>query len=632
MKSNSLSNDEVFVKSEFIKYIVSNKKESIKKKDLFLIEKAIDFCFTYHRGQYRHSGEPYYIHPIEVAKIICELGLGTKSICASLLHDAIEDTDLTYEQIESNFCTEIANLVQGVTKLKDLDYVPKRKSDAQNFKKFILSVSKDIRILIIKFADRLHNMRTIKYLPKRKQYLKSKDTLDVYVPLASRIGIDKIKNELQNLSLEVIDKDLYEKILQRKTEIKINKDDFVRNTVQKISTLLSNNGVDAQVHGREKSCYSIWMKMMYKDIDFDNISDIFGFRVICADKLDCYKALGVMHLNYKSAPSDKVNFSGFDDYISNPKQNGYRSLHTIVYDDDMKIEIQIRTAEMNTEAEYGMISHWRYKQNKSPTNIHSSADKYSWVEEIISILNVSGGNLEFLDSYVSASGTSSHRSIECIDSKTKNKIYLPHGSNIIDFAYALYPKKAKKLLYAKVNDTITSLSHELKDGSVIEIITTKEDTIDHNWHNIAKTFKAKSFIKRHFLSKDKKFYKYEANNLEKDREYDSDNKNQKLISNKEANNYDYDYLAEEEIKNQPAKHECSIELKMSIDNFFPIGVLRIFEENKISIDKINILEKDKNFIRILMNLESYFPEAFNEIEVKLMSVSCILDSKTVSVT
>ena len=187
-------------------------------------------------------------------------------------------------------------------------------------------------------------------------------------------------------------------------------------------------------------------------------------------------------------------------------------------------------------------------------------------------------------------------------------------------------------MYAKVNDIVTSLSHELKDGSVIEIITTKKDTIDHNWHNIAKTFKAKSFIKRHFLSKDKKFYKYEANNSEKDREYDSNNKNKKLISNKEANNYDYDYLKEEEIKNQPAKHECSIELKMNIDNFFPIVVLRIFEENKISIDKINILEKDKNFIRILMSLESYFPEAFNEIEAKLMSVSCILDSKTVSVT
>ncbi len=455
------------------------------KLDEVMVRKAIEFAVKYHGSQKRASGDPYYYHPLQVAEIIAEMRLDSDSIVTAILHDTIEDTDLTFQEIEQHFSPEVAKLVDGVTKLTKIEFKPDNVRQAENFRKLLLAMSNDIRVLLIKLADRLHNMRTIDFISKpEKRERIALETMEIYAPLAERIGIQKIKIELQDICFRVLNPEIRESILNRFKSIESGKENFVKRIVAEIKKTARTDGTKAEVYGRRKTPYSTWMKMKQKDVGLDQLSDIVAFRVVVETVEDCYRVLGIVHGAYKMVPDS------FQDFISTPKGNGYKSLHTVVLGPLMqKIEIQIRTQEMHEIAELGVAAHWRYKQGHEDT---ADGKKYSWIRELLSILEQDSAPEEFLQNTKLAMY---YDQVFCF-TPSGNLIALPKGATTVDFAYMVHSDIGNSCVGAKVNERIVPLRTQLVNGDQVEIITSKNQSASPSWEKFVVTGKARSEIRK----------------------------------------------------------------------------------------------------------------------------------------
>jgi len=452
--------------------------------DLAVINKALDVAFKYHGPQTRASGEPYIIHPIAVAEMIVEMRLDTASIVTGLLHDTVEDTELTLEEIEKLFDKDIANLVNGVTKLTRIEFQPENVRQAENFRKLLIAMSEDIRVLLVKLADRLHNMRTIDFITSSaKRQRIALETMEIYAPLAERIGMHQYKTELQDISFKILYPRIRESILERLNEIAENGQELIEQIIYEIENHLLVNGIQAKVSGRQKTPYSIWMKMNQKNVSFDQLSDIIAFRVVVKNLSECYQSLGIIHSNYKMVPEN------FQDFISTPKNNGYQSIHTVVIGPlQQRIEVQIRTEEMHEVAELGVAAHWSYKQKYNAPD----GKQFRWIRELLQILDHATDSEEFLQN---TKLEMYYDQVFCFTPQGK-LIPLPRGATPIDFAYAVHSEVGNHCSGAKVNGQIATLKTQLKNGDQVEIITSKNQTPNPSWEDFAVTGKARSEIRK----------------------------------------------------------------------------------------------------------------------------------------
>lgn len=449
-----------------------------------LVRKAIKCAIKYHGTQKRASGEEYFYHPVEVAKIIIEMKLDTDSIVTAILHDTIEDTDLTYEDIEKEFGPDVAKLVEGVTKLTKIKFSEQNVRQAENFRKLLLAMSDDIRVLLVKLADRLHNMRTIEHISSDKKRERiALETMEIYAPLAERIGIQQIKTELQDIAFGVLNPEIKESIISRFNAIASSKDHMIETIVKEIEKTVTADGTKATVMGRRKTPYSTWMKMKQKNVGLDQLSDIIAFRIIVTSVEDCYRVLGIIHSNYKMVPGN------FQDFISIPKNNGYQSLHTVVMGPlQEKIEIQIRTQEMHEVAELGVAAHWGYKQGYD----YQDGKRYRWIRELLSILEQTSDPEEF---FQNTKMSMYYDQVFCFTPQG-NLIALPKGATTIDFAYMVHSDIGNRCVGAKVNGRIVPLRTQLLNGDQVEILTSKTQTVSPSWEKFVVTGKARGEIRK----------------------------------------------------------------------------------------------------------------------------------------
>ncbi|MDP5110096.1 MAG: bifunctional (p)ppGpp synthetase/guanosine-3',5'-bis(diphosphate) 3'-pyrophosphohydrolase [Rickettsiaceae bacterium] len=468
-----------------IQEVINNYKSYGVSIEEPVVKKAIEFAIKYHGSQKRASGDPYYYHPLQVAEIIAQMRLDSDSIVTAILHDTIEDTDLTFENIEKHFSHNIAKLVDGVTKLNKIEFKADSTRQAENFRKLLLAMSDDIRVLLIKLADRLHNMRTIDYISKpEKRKRIALETMEIYAPLAERIGIQQIKVELQDICFRVLHPEVRESIINRFNSIESDKGNYINQIIQEIKKTIEDGGVKAEVYGRRKTPYSTWMKMKQKNVGIDQLYDIIAFRIIVKDIEDCYRVLGITHAAYKMVPDT------FQDFISTPKGNGYQSLHTVVMGPLMqKIEVQIRTQEMHDIAELGVAAHWRYKQGHKDS---ADGSKYTWIRELLSILEQNSAPDEFLQNTKLAMY---YDQVFCFTPKG-NLVALPKGATTVDFAYMVHSDIGNSCVGAKVNGRIVPLRTQLVNGDQVEIITSKNQTASPSWEKFVVTGKARSEIRK----------------------------------------------------------------------------------------------------------------------------------------
>ncbi len=465
--------------------------------DFSMVEKAYKMAHGAHKGQLRKSGEPYIIHPLSVAKILAELELDKESIIAGILHDVVEDTTYTIEDITREFNDEIALLVDGVTKLTAISYsTDKEQIQAENYRKMFLAMAKDIRVVLIKLADRLHNMRTLKYMPPDKQKEKARETIDIYAPLANRLGISKIKVELEDLCLRYLHEEAYYDLVEHISERRGDRTSRVDNIVDTIKEELKKVHIKGTVEGRPKHFFSIYKKMISQNKDLDQIYDLYAVRAIVGTVKDCYGVLGVIHELYKPIPGR------FKDYIAMPKPNMYQSLHTtLMGPEGFPFEIQIRTEEMHRTAEYGIAAHWRYKEGNHLTaeqNIEKNAEqKLNWLKHILEWQKDMSDNKEFMD----ALKTDLDVYTESVYAFTPSGdiIDLPAGSTPIDFAYHIHSAVGNKMVGARVNGKIVTFDYQIQTGDRIEVITSQNSRgPSRDWLKIVKSSQARSKINQWF--------------------------------------------------------------------------------------------------------------------------------------
>ena len=464
--------------------------------DIDIIEKAYNFASEAHKSQKRESGEPYIIHPIDVAEILAELGMDTNTIAAGLLHDVLEDTDCTYKEMSDMFNEEIASLVNGVTKLGKIEYKSKQEQQADNVRKMLLAMAKDIRVIIIKLADRLHNMRTLKFMSKEKQKLKAKETLDIYAPLAHRLGMSKIKWELEDLSFRYLHEEEYYDLVRQIAEKRVERESYISSIIDDLYKNLEESGIDSDIEGRPKHFYSIYRKMVNKSKTIEQIFDLTAIRILVNSVKDCYGVLGIVHTIYKPIPGR------FKDYIAMPKPNMYQSLHTTVIGPQGKtFEIQIRTFDMHKTAEYGIAAHWKYKEGDAGEDKEKGFEKkLAWLRDMLEWQKETSDAEEFMEGF-----KIDLFSDEIFVFTPKGVVInLASGSTPIDFAYRIHTDVGNRCIGAKVNGKIVPLDYKLKTGEIVEIITSQSAKGPNmDWLNIAKSNQAKSKIKS-WLKKAKK--------------------------------------------------------------------------------------------------------------------------------
>lgn len=453
------------------------------------VAKAYNFAKEKHTGQTRISGEDYYTHPVEVASILADMRMDVTTIVTAILHDTLEDTSATYDELKKSFSAEVGDLVNGVSKLTKIESQTFEGKQAENFRKLLLAMSEDIRVLLVKLADRLHNMRTLYHFKDRpdKTARIARETLDIYVPLAERIGMHQLKEELADLSFEYLNPEAKESITNRLEFLRTEGGDIVTKIIVHLEKLMSKEGINADITGREKTRYSIWKKMQRKNVSFEQLSDIMAFRIVVKDVGECYHTLGVLHSSYPVVPGR------FKDYISTPKPNGYRSLHTtILGPENQRIEVQIRTEEMHQEADLGVAAHWAYKDGKKKADL-KDAKQYRWLRELLDILEQEQRPEDFLE----------HTKLELFQDKVfvfspkGDLIELPNGATPVDFAYAVHSDVGDKCVGAKVNGRIAPLNTKLGNGDQVEVITSKTQTPSPAWERFVVTGKARSHIKRY---------------------------------------------------------------------------------------------------------------------------------------
>jgi len=471
--------------------LINKVKNYNKFLDPDKLTRAYAFAVKAHKNQKRDSGDPYSNHPIAVASILTELKLDSATITTGLLHDTIEDTYATYETIKKEFGKEIADLVDGVTKISVYENKATVNSKAENFRKLILATSKDIRVLLVKLADRLHNMRTIEAIEKneKKQRI-AKETMEIYAPLADRMGMHRIRDELEDLSFKVLNNKARELIKQRLDKVKYDKVNNFNSISLQLSELLNDHKINAEIVGREKTPFSIWRKVQKKRISLEQISDIIGFRIILDSVEDCYKTLGIFHKQWNCIPGK------FKDYISSPKINDYQSIHTAVIGPNKRpIEIQIRTMPMHEFAERGIASHWKYKSSEKFNSL--TWREYDWLADLVEIID-KNENPEHFFEYTKLQMF--QENVFCFTPKG-SVIKLPKDATPIDFAYAVHTKIGNHTIACKVNGNDAELQSSLHNGDVVDIITSKNKSPSLHWIPITKTGKARSAIRKYWYKK-----------------------------------------------------------------------------------------------------------------------------------
>ena len=470
--------------------LVDKVSSYLSNLDENLLNQAYVFTVKKHGDQKRASGDPYFSHPVEVAGILTELKLDEPTIVTGLLHDTLEDTDATYEELQRLFGEEVAQLVDGVTKLSKLELTADQNKQAENFRKLLVATANDIRVLIVKLADRLHNMRTLHYIqdPKRKQRI-AQETLEIYAPLAGRMGIQSFREELEDLSFKMLKPQGYSLISDKLVALKAERSDMLDSIAYDLKNLLTEEGVEAAVEGREKSPFSIWRKMENKSISLEQLSDIFGFRVIVNGEVDCYRALGAVHRKWQFVPGR------FKDFISVPKTNNYRSLHTtIIGPNRQRVEIQIRTSEMHTIAQNGVAAHWLYKDSDDERRkVFEDIKPFKWLQELVDQLKIANTAEEFLED---TKMELFHDQVFCFTPKGRI-IALPKGATPLDFAYAVHTEVGNSCAGARVNGNITPIRTVLRNGDEVEIIRAEGQLPSANWESIVVTGKARAAIRHH---------------------------------------------------------------------------------------------------------------------------------------
>ena len=476
-----------------IETLIKKIEDNCTNVDIDLVKKAYCFAEEAHKDQKRDSGEPYIIHPIEVAEILAELGMDTSTIVAGLLHDVLEDTPCSFKEMSEEFNVEIATLVDGVTKLGKIEYKTKEEQQADNVRKMLLAMAKDIRVIIIKLADRLHNLRTLKYVAKAKQKSKAKETLDIYAPLAHRLGMSKIKWELEDLSFRYLHEEEYYQLVHDIAEKRVERENYISKIINEITTRLDDSGIDCDVEGRPKHFYSIYRKMVNKNKNLEQIFDLTAIRILVNSVKDCYAVLGIVHTIYTPIPGR------FKDYIAMPKPNMYQSLHTTVIGSEGKIfEIQIRTFDMHKTAEYGIAAHWKYKEGNSDSGEEKEngfEHKLVWLRDMLEWQKETSDAEEFIEGF-----KIDLFSDEVFVFTPKGVVInLASGSTPIDFAYRIHTDVGNKCVGAKVNGKIVPLDYRLKTGEIVEVITSSSSKgPSMSWLNIAKSNQAKSKIRSWF--------------------------------------------------------------------------------------------------------------------------------------
>ncbi len=458
-----------------------------------LLRDAYAFGAEMHEGQFRHSGEPYFTHPVAVACILAEQQMDDATLITALLHDTIEDTKASFTEVEARFGREIADLVDGVTKLTNLQLSSTQTKQAENFRKLFMATSRDLRVTLVKLADRLHNMRTIRSMRDEKQAQKARETMDIYAPLAGRMGMQWMREELEDLSFRVLNPDARSSIIRRFITLQREAGDVVQKITADMRVELEKVSIVAEVSGRAKKPYSVWRKMQEKDKSFSRLADIYGFRIIVATEADCYRVLGAIHQRWRAVPGR------FKDYISQPKTNGYRSIHTTVSGRDGKqVEVQIRTREMHEVAETGVAAHWSYKNGERVEN-RFAVDPVRWIASLTERLDDDQDHDEFLEAVKLEMYTDQ---VFCFTPKG-DVIKLPRGATPIDFAYAIHTRIGAACVGAKVDGIRVPLWTRLKNGQSVEVITAEGQTPQATWIEIAVTGRAKTAIRRSLREEDR---------------------------------------------------------------------------------------------------------------------------------
>ena len=465
----------------------------IEHPDLDLIQRAYVFSAQAHDGVVRRSGEPYISHPMNVANLLADMQLDEATVAAGLLHDTVEDTDTTVDEIEELFGSDVADIVDGVTKISQMDFESKAVQQAENIRKLILAMAEDIRVLMVKLADRLHNMRTLEFMTPVKQRLIAQETQDIYAPLANRLGLHRVKTELEDLCLRYLKPDVFQQLSQAVSEHRAAGEPYIEKVIGLMDDMLKKNKIKGQVHGRTKHLHSIHVKMEQQGLTFDEIFDLIAFRIIVASIKDCYAVLGLIHAIWRPVPGR------FKDYISIPKANMYQSLHsTVIGPDGERIEFQIRTDEMNQIAEYGVAAHWQYKEvgkgiKRGKTSGTRDAERYTWLRQIMDWQRELSDPREFMASL----RLEMFQEEVYVFTPNGDIKELPEGATPVDFAYAIHSEVGDKCAGAKVNGRIVPLHSQLKNGDSVEIITDKNRVPSRDWLKFVKTAKARTRIKQY---------------------------------------------------------------------------------------------------------------------------------------
>lgn len=483
------SHDPNFNIDDLVRRVTSYAPDS----DFTMIRKAFIYAEKNHKGQMRSSGEEYIIHPLNVAGTLAKLRMDPETIIAGLLHDVIEDCDVTAKDIEEEFSETISEIVVGLTKISKINFKTKEESQAENFRKMVVAMAKDLRVIIVKLADRMHNMRTLQYVSAEKQRKIAQETLDIYVPLASRLGINSVKSEMEDLCLRFLKPEIYYRLAEKVAMKKSDRDSYIKKTIDTVINKLLDYSLKAEVKGRPKHFYSIYKKMQARDVDFNQIQDILAFRIVIGNITECYKVLGVIHSSFTPIPGR------FKDYIAIPKVNNYQSLHTtVIGPQSERIEIQIRTIEMDETAENGIAAHWKYKEGND-----NKENKLDWVEELLEFNHTVKSNNEFMDvvkNDIDIGGI-------FIFTPTGDVRELKYGATPLDFAYAVHTEVGHQCVGAKINGKMTALKQTLKSGDTVEILTSKTQTPSKDWLQIVKSSRAKSKIKQWLLKIERDNYK-----------------------------------------------------------------------------------------------------------------------------
>jgi GTP pyrophosphokinase len=471
-------------------YILGESREKYSDSDLELLRRAYEFSRSAHEGQLRSNGDPYISHCVEVARILAERRLDSTTLAAALMHDTVEDCAVGHEMLVQEFGAEIADLVEGVTKISSLHFGSRKEQQVENLRKMILAMARDIRVIIIKLADRLHNLRTLKYLPQEKQIKISQDTMDIYAPLANRLGMTRIKSELEDGAMYFLHSNDYREISRLVALKKAERDALVQKSIEILQAELKSHGIEAEIQGRSKHLYSIFQKMTKQELQFEEIYDLIGLRVICESPSNCYDILGIVHNLWRPI------HGRFKDYIAMPKENMYQSLHTTVVGlGGERLEIQVRTADMHRFAEEGIAAHWKYKEGKRGRS--GLEDKLVWLRRLTDWLNEVRDPSEFMDALKKDVFSDT---VFCF-TPAGDVIELPSGATPLDFAYHIHTNIGETCVGAKVNKRIVPLRYTLQNGDFVEIITSKSGHPSADWLDIVKTSRARTKIKHYLKTK-----------------------------------------------------------------------------------------------------------------------------------